>query len=163
MKINWRLALAAVAVLVSPAMTGAADTAATGFYTAEEAQQGRTLYGANCASCHGDSLQGGAGPSLIGPNFLATWGSRTIGNLVAFEHSQMPLGKPGSVPEQDDFAITAFIFQRNRVAAGTTPLTPGSPLLSRQVGDAMGGQGSAPTAVSAAPAPQAAPTPVLTA
>jgi PQQ-dependent dehydrogenase (methanol/ethanol family) len=142
-------------------MDRAADTTATGFYTADQAQQGRMLYGTSCASCHGASLQGGAGPSLIGPNFLATWGSRTIGDLVSFEHSQMPLGNPGSLSEQDDLAITAFILQMNRVAAGSMPLASGSPLLTRRVGDALRAQGSAPAAVSAATTAQVTAAPVL--
>jgi glucose dehydrogenase/cytochrome c5 len=157
-----RTLLSAITIMCAASASYAADPV-PGFYTQEQAQQGRALYGANCAGCHGASLQGGAGPALIGANFRATWGSRTLANLVAFEHSQMPPGKPGSVPEQDDLAITAFILQMNRVPAGTSALASGSPLLGRTIADALRAQGNAPTAASTAAPPQAAPTPVLTA
>jgi hypothetical protein len=119
-------------------------------------QQGRALYGRNCASCHGASLQSGAGPALIGSNFSATWGTRTVGNLVDFAHSQMPPGKPGSVTVQDDLAIIAFILQMNHASAGTTALAQGSPLLGRTVADALRAPGSVPPGPSTAAAPQAA-------
>jgi alcohol dehydrogenase (cytochrome c) len=156
-----RLVLFAMTLMLAATMSHAAVPAPAGFYTAKQAQQGRTLYGTNCASCHGASLQGGAGPALIGSNFSATWGTRTIGNLVDFAHTQMPPGKPGSVPVQDDLAITAFILQMNHAPAGTTALAQGSPLLGRNVADALRAPGSAPPGPSTAAAPQAAP--VLTA
>ncbi|MDB5857105.1 MAG: exported protein of unknown function [Ramlibacter sp.] len=144
--------LVAVALMFAAPVSRAADPA-DGVYTPAQAQQGRALYGANCAACHGAALQGGAGPALAGDHFRATWGTRTLASLVAFEHSQMPPGKPGSVPEPDDLAITAFILQMNDAPAGTRALAAGSPLLGRRVTDALGEQASAPTA-AATPAPR---------
>jgi alcohol dehydrogenase (cytochrome c) len=152
---------AAMAFMFSATQSHAADPAPAGFYAAPQAQQGRALYGANCSGCHGASLQGGAGPALVGPNFSATWGTRTLGNLVDFEHSQMPPGKPGSISMPDDLAITAFILQSNHAPAGTTALAPGSPLLGRQVADALRAPGATPAGAPAAAPPPAAP--VLTA
>jgi alcohol dehydrogenase (cytochrome c) len=155
-----RTLLLALAILGAANAARAADPA-PGFYTPAQAQQGRALYGANCAACHGPSLQGGAGPALAGDNFRATWGTRTLGNLVAFEHAQMPPGRPGSVPEGDDIAITAFILQVNGAPAGTRALAQGSPLLGRRVVDALGGAASVPTAAATPAPPAAAPPPML--
>jgi mono/diheme cytochrome c family protein len=151
-----------LALTILGANAARAADPAPGFYTPAQAQQGRALYGANCAACHGATLQGGAGPALAGDDFRATWGTRTLANLVAFEHTQMPPGQPGSVPEQDDLAITAFILQANGAPTGMQALAAGSPLLGRRVADALG-QAGAPIAAATPAAPAAAPPPVLTA
>jgi mono/diheme cytochrome c family protein len=52
--------LVSMALLLAATQSRAADPP-PGFYTSGQAQQGRALYGANCAACHGASLQGGAG------------------------------------------------------------------------------------------------------
>ena len=45
-----------------------------------------------------------------------------MGDLSAFEHSQMPLSSPGSLSSRQYADITAFILQKNGFAAGSTPL-----------------------------------------
>ena len=45
-----------------------------GWYTDEQAASGATLYQAQCASCHGAKLEGGAGPSLKGTTWHQMYG-----------------------------------------------------------------------------------------
>ncbi|MFL5337544.1 MAG: c-type cytochrome [Geminicoccaceae bacterium] len=93
-----------------------------GWYTAAQAAAGAQGFGQSCAVCHGGDLRGGAGPALVGDTFLDKWGTRTIGDLSAFEHGQMPLSSPGSLSPQQYADSTAFILAKNGFTAGSAPL-----------------------------------------
>jgi mono/diheme cytochrome c family protein len=97
-----------------------------GWYTADEASKGKALFQANCQGCHGSELGGGVGPALKGPSFAGTWGTKTLGALVTFEHSKMPLTAPGSLTLPDYQNLAAFILQQNGLPAGTRPLSSGA-------------------------------------
>ena len=97
-----------------------------GWYTADEAGKGKALFQANCQGCHGSELGGGVGPALKGPSFAATWGNKTLGALVTFEHSKMPLTAPGSLTLPDYQNLAAFILQQNGLPAGSKPLSSGA-------------------------------------
>jgi mono/diheme cytochrome c family protein len=97
-----------------------------GWYTADEASKGKALFQANCQGCHGSELGGGVGPALKGPSFAATWGNKTLGALVSFEHSKMPLTAPGSLTLPDYQNLAAFILQQNGLPAGSKPLSSGA-------------------------------------
>src|SRR3974390_1746385 len=89
------LALAAIGCSVA-VMTG--QQTATGPYTAAQAAAGRTLYEANCASCHAADLSGIASASaLTGGLFMGSWGGRTVGDLVGFMAGAMPPTNPGGL------------------------------------------------------------------
>lgn len=97
-----------------------------GWYTADEASKGKALFQANCQGCHGSELGGGVGPALKGPSFAGTWGAKTLGALVSFEHSKMPLTAPGSLTLPDYQNLAAFILQQNGLPAGSKPLSSGA-------------------------------------
>ena len=97
-----------------------------GWYTADEASKGKALFQANCQGCHGSELGGGVGPALKGASFAGTWGAKTLGALVTFEHSKMPLTAPGSLTLPDYQNLAAFILQQNGLPAGTRPLSSGA-------------------------------------
>jgi mono/diheme cytochrome c family protein len=103
-----------------------APAAADGWYTADEASKGKALFQANCQGCHGSELGGGVGPALKGPSFAGTWGTKTLGALVTFEHSKMPLTAPGSLTLPDYQNLAAFILQQNGLPAGNRPLSSGA-------------------------------------
>src|SRR5580692_9097642 len=66
----------ASALLILTAIAGAQTAASVrdGVYTAAQADRGKTLYAANCASCHGPMLDGsGAAPPLAGADFIGNW------------------------------------------------------------------------------------------
>ena len=64
--------LALIGLAAAPAI-GAADA---GVYTAAQAQRGSALYDANCAPCHGVSLQGASAIALSGPYVSSQVGGR---------------------------------------------------------------------------------------
>jgi mono/diheme cytochrome c family protein len=94
-------------------------------YTAAQASAGATVYGASCAACHGDHLEGGAGPALSGATLgtLAKNTKLTIGDLFTFMSQQMPFNDPASLKEGQYADIMAFILRTNGYPAGSTPLT----------------------------------------
>ncbi|MEZ5489400.1 MAG: PQQ-binding-like beta-propeller repeat protein [Gammaproteobacteria bacterium] len=96
-------------------------------YTAGQADAGAALYGANCAACHGASLQGGSlGPLLSGNDFLARWGSQTASALIANIQANMPPGGNENLGEADYVNIAAHIFASNGMIQGRNPLTADS-------------------------------------
>jgi mono/diheme cytochrome c family protein len=111
----------------TPQRVAQAPAASTdGWYTADEASKGKSLFQANCQGCHGSELGGGVGPALKGPSFAGTWGTKTLGALVSFEHSKMPLTAPGSLTLPDYQNLAAFILQQNGLPAGNRPLSSGA-------------------------------------
>ena len=67
--------------------------------TVQQAESGRTVFGARCSSCHGVDLGGGEGPQLAGANFLAGWGTRSPRELIAAIRTTMPPAEIGSLDE----------------------------------------------------------------
>jgi alcohol dehydrogenase (cytochrome c) len=105
----------------------AQQPAASGAFTAEQAEAGRSLYASNCASCHTPTLAGsGSAPQLAGPGFLASWGGKPAGDLYGIIRTSMPPAGNSSLTDADYAAIVAFILQSNNVASGSTPLAANS-------------------------------------
>jgi alcohol dehydrogenase (cytochrome c) len=91
----------------------------TGPFTAAQASQGHAEYSAACASCHHENLSGGGeAPSLAGGNFLKSWGTRSTRELYDYLRAAMPLGKGGSLSDQQYESIVAFLLQANGATAG---------------------------------------------
>ncbi|GAC1400583.1 MAG: cytochrome c [Vulcanimicrobiaceae bacterium] len=102
-------------------------TAATGAvsYSPAQAAAGMKSYGANCASCHGEKLEGGVGPALSGAtlNTLAKNTHLTVGDMFTFMSQQMPLNAPASLPKDQYAAIMAYVLKFNGYPAGSKDLT----------------------------------------
>jgi len=82
-----------------------------GWYTSQQAAAGAKAYRKSCASCHGDTLQGGMGPVLVGKPFWQAYGarrSRLCGR--AYTHKCRRWHR------------MAFLLHKNGVPAGATPL-----------------------------------------
>ncbi len=93
----------------------------TVFSTAGQlAQLGSGVFSSGCASCHGATGQGGAGPKLVGTgNSLAKY--NTAQGLLGFISAAMPLNAPGSLNAVQYDELTAFILvQNNWIGSGTT-------------------------------------------
>jgi PQQ-dependent dehydrogenase (methanol/ethanol family) len=91
-------------------------------YSAAQADAGRTVYQASCASCHLPDLAGrNEAPQLAGNNFMNTWRARSTRDLFEFIQSTMP--PTGETLSADQFlAVTAFILQANGATAGAQAL-----------------------------------------
>ncbi len=90
----------------------------------EAAERGATLYGAKCASCHGDAGEGKKAPALVGKDALPLdprAGSKrgvqfkTALDVVHYVKAKMPGDDPGSLSDEDTRAIVAFDLKANGV------------------------------------------------
>src|SRR5262245_27824723 len=68
-----------------------------GVYSAPQATRGQQLYKAQCAECHGNSLEGTIGSPLVGDSFLSNWSARSLTNFVDKIQKTMPFNSPGSL------------------------------------------------------------------
>jgi alcohol dehydrogenase (cytochrome c) len=92
-------------------------------YTSAQADRAKAVYTANCASCHGDTLDGGQfGPTLHGDAFKAHWSTQSSDALLAFMFTKMPPAAPGSLKDVDYADLEAYILQANGVPAGSGEL-----------------------------------------
>ena len=101
-----------------------------GVYTEEQAKRGETVYGKECAACHGDLLTGGeSAPPLTGGVFQANWNGLTLGDLFDRIRKTMPLSKPGRLAREQDAEVLAFMLSVNKFPAGKTELYRQSEML----------------------------------
>ena len=93
-------------------------------FTAEQVSLGRTVYAKACAVCHGAQLQGAAAVALGGTTFARTWGDghHALHDLYDEIARQMPKNAPGSLHENDNLGLTAFLLAHNGYAAGSIAL-----------------------------------------
>src|SRR5947199_7828551 len=75
-------------------------------YSDAQASRGQDIYKSQCAECHGNAMEGGSGPPLVGDEFLANWSARPLTNLVDKIQKTMPFTSPGSHsrPQCNDLA-----------------------------------------------------------
>jgi cytochrome c len=116
-----------------------APSAAAPASWADQVAAGQTLYAQSCASCHGDSGQGGKAPRLVGlkegalpldppaDRTLRKGQFVTVADVATFAVANMPPkkeGKPAAVLTGDQYwAILAFDLHANGVDL-PSPLTP---------------------------------------
>ena len=118
------LIVAAIAIgLGSAAASGTPSSSVS--YSTSQARAGGQLFASKCAACHGEHLEGGAGPALAGPalNTLAKNTKLTVGDMFTFTSQQMPLNEPGSLTHDQYVSIMAYILHFNGYKAGSKPLT----------------------------------------
>jgi mono/diheme cytochrome c family protein len=139
-----RRALVAISCVT---VLAAARFAGDGVYTKEQAERGRALYDDQCASCHGDRLQGNPAAPLTGGQFLASWGrpNLTLDDLYYIIRKTMPKDAAGTLTRQEYADVAAYLLQQNGFAPGDKELTPDPELMK--------------TVRFSAPAPPAAPAP----
>jgi mono/diheme cytochrome c family protein len=86
--------------------------------------QGKQVFADNCAACHGDNGVGGIRDRLVGG--IGTLASdapvKTVGSfwpyattLFDYIHRAMPYQAPGSLSNDDTYAVAAYIFHLNGI------------------------------------------------
>jgi quinoprotein glucose dehydrogenase len=94
-----------------------------------QADRGKAVYAANCAMCHGESLNGiDVAPPLVGSAFLNNWNSTSAGDLFTRIHDTMPLNNPGTLGGRSVADVEAFMLQANGFPAGSVDL-PSNPAM----------------------------------
>lgn len=100
------------------------DAAATpSLYTAAQAASGKQKFADNCALCHGDNLEGRAGPALKGKLFASPTAGFHVGDIFTIVSQNMPATQPGSLAQDDYVEIMAYLLQQNGYPAGGKALT----------------------------------------
>ena len=88
------------------------------------AVEGRALFAARCAKCHGEKAEGDIGPALVGGRgTLATPKPRkTVGSywpyattLWDYIHRAMPFNEPGSLSAAETYAAAAYLLYLNEI------------------------------------------------
>jgi mono/diheme cytochrome c family protein len=91
-------------------------------------KQGEKVYAAQCASCHGAKLEGGVGDKLIGGrgSLAANAGKQApvktmesywpyATTLWDYIKRAMPFSAPGSLSDDDVYAVTAYILNQAQI------------------------------------------------
>ena len=154
--------LSALYVTVGAQAPAAAKSANAGVYTTAQAKRGEALYKEQCATCHGDNLEGsGPMPPLAGKDFLTNWTGKTVGDLFEKTHSTMPATAPGTLTPAQAADITAHLLMMSRYPAGTAELESKVETLAQITLDAPAAGGAPAQAVGAGPGstPAGAPAP----
>lgn len=118
------LSLLALSLLGATAlMAQTPRTVWDGVFTAEQAAQGKVLFEAKCAMCHGVDLNGAEmAPALSGAGFISNWSGVSVAELATRIHTSMPANDPGSLTNQQVALAIAYILSFNQFPAGATAL-----------------------------------------
>ena len=96
-----------------------------------KASQGEQLFAENCAACHGDKGVGGIKDRLVGGQGTLTSDKpiRTIGSfwpyattLFDYIHRAMPYQAPGSLSNDETYAIVAYLLSLNGIVPADAEL-----------------------------------------
>jgi cytochrome c len=88
------------------------------------AVEGKTVFAAKCAACHGNTGEGGDGPALVGgQGTLATPRPRkTVGSYWPYAttvwdyvNRAMPFNKPGTLSHDEVYALAAYLLFLNDI------------------------------------------------
>ena|SRR6187431_551705 len=95
-----------------------------GVYSDAQAKRGTALYAEQCASCHGENLEGVADlfPALTGPAFGKSWQGKSVGELFEKVSTTMPALDPGSLKPEQSADVIAFILSKSKYPAGAADL-----------------------------------------
>jgi quinoprotein glucose dehydrogenase len=126
-------------------------TVRDGVYTDAQAARGAAIYGTQCASCHGTSLDGGQAPPLVGDAFIGRWHRQPVSDLANKIRHTMPADAEGTLTPAQSADLVAHILKAGSFPAGQTELAADESALSRIAWPA----GLVPAAASAAASAQA--------
>lgn len=124
------------------------EPAPSGVFTTAQAEAGRVAYENTCGQCHTSTLLGRKGdPSerplvsslsaayqefighrgyvapLVGKEFIARWGSKTVAQLIARFQETVSAFPPEGMNDETTVNITAYVLQVNGAKPGNRPMT----------------------------------------
>ncbi len=116
----WFLVPCAAWIVSTPACESAAQSGVSGGHARAGAAQGRALYAARCAACHGPDMEGiDDSPPLIGVRFDKEWRGKPA-DLFSKIKLSMPQDDPGSLSAAQAADIVAAILDANHVPSTPT-------------------------------------------
>jgi mono/diheme cytochrome c family protein len=118
--------LSGYALLGALSLAGQAPPARSitaGVYSAGQAARGQALYKAQCASCHGNAMEGSSGPPLVGDTFLSDWSAKSLANLVDKIQKTMPYDHPATLSRSQSTDLAAYVVQTDKFPAGQAELS----------------------------------------
>lgn len=93
--------------------------------------EGEKIYTSKCFSCHGENGLGNSGDQLAGAQYSLTdeWPEKTIGTywpyastLFNFTRRSMPMTQPGSLSDDEVYAVVAYLLYLNQIIEKETVL-----------------------------------------
>jgi mono/diheme cytochrome c family protein len=129
-------ALLALAASLDATLRAQATSVTAGVYTEEQAKRGATVYSEQCASCHGEKMEGIADlfPALTGDPFVKNWTGKSVGELYEKIATTMPALDPGSMKPDQVADVVAHMLSVSKYPAGSTALAASAdPLKTIQI------------------------------
>jgi len=119
-----------------------------GVYTEQQAKRGDVLYKKECASCHGDALEGNGQteraqklermlPPLSGDGFKGNWNGRPLSDLFDKMKRTMPRDDPGTIGLAQNADILAYMLKFNGFPSGKAELPADPSLLTDTLFEAV--------------------------
>jgi mono/diheme cytochrome c family protein len=108
-----------------------ARTVRDGVFTDAQAARGQAIYQKQCASCHGNALEGVQGPPLVADAFVSRWQTQPLSDLASKIRNTMPAGAAGTLTPQQAADLVAHILKTGKFPAGKTDLASDEQALSR--------------------------------
>ena len=120
---KYRIASLAAALGAAVLQGEAPASVRDGVYSLEQARRGESLYRQQCASCHGEKLEGrGQAPPLTGDEFVMDWNGMTVGDLFEKMQTSMPADQPGHLSREQNAMLLAYILSSNQYPSGRADL-----------------------------------------
>ena len=125
--IRYRFIAVAIlcSLLTATAVSSQARTQSVsdGVYTEQQATRGQTVYRARCSSCHGNALDGRAGPPLTGNDFIASLSAQPLSDLANKIRRTMPKDESPRLSAAETSDVVAYILQVGKFPAGRAELS----------------------------------------
>jgi mono/diheme cytochrome c family protein len=107
------------------------QTVLSGVYNEGQAKRGESISLRKCVICHGEELVGNEAPGLVGPDFLGSWTTQTLGDLFDRTKKTMPADAPGNLSPQETADLLAYMLSLNQFPAGEKELSSDMAILSQ--------------------------------
>lgn len=118
--IKYLLGILVFGFVISATFAGSDPQVTSLAFTETAVASGGEVFAESCARCHGSELEGTERfPALVGEDFEADWAGKTVGDLYTFIHEEMPLGRGGTLTDEQYHLVTAFVLSHSDI--GVSP------------------------------------------
>jgi mono/diheme cytochrome c family protein len=111
------------AMLAQAPAQDAGRTVADEVYSDAQAARGAAAYESACSGCHRADLGGGTGPALKNERFARQFAGKELRALFTKVATTMPRNAPGSLGDNVNLDLVAYLLRENGFPAGSEELT----------------------------------------